>query len=70
MIQYGTGSGEDVSDVLVLEGADEHFVNSREKNFLESLVGAFVLVEDCGGGVESIAKFSDLGDSGVGWDDV
>ena len=34
-----------------------------------SLVGAIVLVEDCGGGVESIAKFGDLGASGVGWDD-
>ena len=33
----------------------------------ESLVGAIVLVEDCGGGVESIAKFGDLGASGVGW---
>ena len=54
----------------MLEGADEHFINSREKNFSESLVGAIVLVEDCGGGVEGIVKFSDLGDSGVGWDDV
>ena len=32
MIQYGTGGGEAVYDVLVLEGADEHFVNNREKN--------------------------------------
>ena len=36
---------------------------------LESLVGAIILVEECGGGVESIAKFGDLGASGVGWDD-
>ena len=44
---------EAVSDVLVSE----------------SLVGAIVLVEECGGGVESISKFVDLGASGVGWDD-
>ena len=69
MIQDGTGGGEAVSNVLVSEGADEHFVNSREKNFSESLVGAIVLVEECGGVVESIAKFRDLGASGVGWDD-
>ena len=35
----------------------------------KSLVGAVILVEECGGGVESIAKFGDLGTSGVGWDD-
>ena len=51
------------------EGAEEQFVNGREKNLSESLVGAIVLVEECGGGVESIAKFGDLGASGVGWDD-
>ena len=53
----------------MLEGADEHVVNSREKNFPESLFGAIVLVEECGGGVKSILKFGDLGASGVGWDD-
>ena len=36
----------------------------------ESLVGAIVLVEECGGGVKSIAKFDDLGANRVGWDDV
>ena len=36
---------------------------------LKSLVGAIILVEECGGGVEIIAKFGDLGASGVGWDD-
>ena len=35
----------------------------------ESLVGAIVLVEECRGGVKSIAKFGDLGVSAVGWDD-
>ena len=35
----------------------------------KSLVGAIILVEECGGGVEIIAKFGDLGASGVGWDD-
>ena len=35
----------------------------------ESLVGAIVLIKECGGRVESIAKFGDLGASGVGWDD-
>ena len=69
VIQYGAGGGEAVFDVLVLDRSDEHFANSREKNFSESLVGAIVLVEECGGGVKSIAKFGDLGASGVGWDD-
>ena len=69
MIQDGKGGVEAVSYVLVSKGADEHFVNSGEKNLLESLVGAIVLVEDCGGGVKSIAKFCDLGGSGVGWGD-
>ena len=65
----GTESdGEAISNVLVSEGADENFVYSREKNLLESLVSAIVLVEECGCGVESIAKFGDLGASGVGWD--
>ena len=35
----------------------------------ESLVGAIIFVEECGGGVESIAKFGDLGVSGVSWND-
>ena len=69
MIQDVTGGGEAVSDVLVLEGADEYFVNIREKNVLESLVDAILLIEECGGGVESIAKFGDLGTSAVVWDD-
>ena len=63
------GGCEAVSDVLVSEGADEHFVYSKEKNLLESLVGAIILAEECGGGVESIVKFGDLRASGVGWDD-
>ena len=50
------------------EGADENFVNSREKNLSESLVDAIVLTEECGGGVKSIEKFGDLGASGVGQD--
>ena len=69
MVQDSTGGCEGVSDVLVSEGTDEHFVYIREKNFSESLVGAIVLVEECGGGVKSIAKFGVLGASGVGWDD-
>ena len=44
-------------------------MNSREKNFSESLVGAIVLFEDCGGGVEIIAKFGYLVASGFGQDD-
>ena len=63
------GGCQSISDVLVSEGEDEHFVYSREKNLPKSLVGAIILVEECGGGVESIAKFGDLGASGVGWDD-
>ena len=51
------------------EGADGHFVYSREKNFSEILAGAIVLVEKCGGGVVSITKFGDLCASGVGWND-
>ena len=69
MIQDFTGGCEDVSDVLVLERADEHFVDGGEKNLLKSLVGAIVFVEECGGNVESIAKFGGLGASGVGWYD-
>ena len=37
--------------------------------FSKSLVGAVVIVEECGGVVESIAKFGDLGASGFVWDD-
>ena len=44
VIQDGTGGGEAVSDVLVSEGADVNFVNSREKHLYESLVVAIVLV--------------------------
>ena len=66
MVQDGTGGGEAISDVIVPEGANEHFVYSRQNNLSKSLVGAVVLVEECGGGVESIAKFGDLGTSGVG----
>ena len=69
MVQDFTGGCEAVSDILVSEGEDKCFVNSREKNLSESLVGAIILVEECGGGVESIAKFGDLGASVVGWDD-
>ena len=69
MFQESTGGCEAIFDVLVSEGADEHFVYSREKNLSKSLVGAIVLVEECGGGVEGIEKFCDLGASGVGWDD-
>ena len=45
-----------------------HFVNGGKKNMSKSLVGAVVLVEECGRGVESIAKFGGLGASGVDWD--
>ena len=68
MVQDGTGSCEAVSNVLVSERAYEHFVDGGKKNLSKSLVGAVVLVEECGRGVESIAKFGDLGASGVGWD--
>ena len=68
MVQDGAGRCEAVSDVLVLERAYVHFVDSGKKNLSQSLVGAVVLVEDCGRGVESIAEFGDLGASGVGWD--
>ena len=67
VIQDGTGGGEAISDVLVPEGVDEYFVNIGEKDLLESLVGAIILVEECGGGVKIIAKFGDLGASGFGW---
>ena len=62
------GGCEAISDVLLSEGADENFVYSRKKNLLERLVSAIVLVEECGGGAESIAKFGDLSASGVSWD--
>ena len=69
VFQDGAGGGEAVSSVLVLEGAAGNFANSREKNLSESLVGAIVIVEECVGGVKRIAKFGDLGASGVVWDD-
>ena len=69
MVKYGAGSCEAVSDVLVSERAYEHFFNGGKKILSKSLVGAVVLVEDGGGGVESIAKFGDLSASEVGWDD-
>ena len=68
MIQDGMGRCEAVSDILVLERGYEHFVDSGKKKLSKSLVGAVVLVEECGRGVESIAKFGDLDASGVGWD--
>ena len=68
MVQDGTGSCEAVSDVLVSERAYENFINGGKKNLSKSLVSAVVLVGECGGGVKSIAKFGDLGASGVGWD--
>ena len=68
MVQDGTGRREAVSNILVLERAYEHFVDGGKKNFSKSLVGAVVLVEECGCCVESIEKFGDLGASGVGLD--
>ena len=68
MVQDGTGRCEAVSDVLVSERVYEHFIDGGKKNLSKSLVGAVVLIEECGRGVRSIAKFGDLGASGVGWD--
>ena len=68
MVQDGTGICEGVFDVLMSERAYEHFVDGGKKNLSKSLVGAVVLVEKCGRGVKSIAKFGYLGASGVGWD--
>ena len=56
MVQDCTDSCEAVSDVLVSERAYEHFIDGGKKNLSKSLVGAVVLVEECGGGFESIAK--------------
>ena len=69
MVQDSTGGCEAISDVLVSEGADAYFIYSRENNLSKSLIGAIVFVEECGGGVEIITKFGDLGASGVGWND-
>ena len=69
MVQDYTGGCEAVFDVLVLERADEHFIDGGKKNLSKSLVGAVVLVEEYGGGVKSIASLDDLGASGVSWDD-
>ena len=68
MVQDGMGGCEAVSDVVVLERAYVHFVHGGQKNLFQSLVGAVVLIEEWGRGVESIAKFGDLGAHGVGWD--
>ena len=56
MVQDSTGRCEAVSDILVSERVYEHFVDGGKKNFSKSLVGAVVLVEECGRGVESIAN--------------
>ena len=50
------------------ERAYEHFVDGGKKKFSKSLVGAVVLVEEYCHSDEGIAKFVDLGASGVGWD--
>ena len=65
MVPYGTGRFEAVSDVLVLERVYEHFFYSDKKNLSKSLVSAVVLIEECRRGFEIIAKFGDLGASGV-----
>ena len=66
MVQDSTGGCKAISDVLVSDRVNGHFVYSREKNLLKSLFGAIVLLEEYRGGVKSIAKFGDLGASGVG----
>ena len=68
MVQDGMVRCEAISNVLMSERAYEHFFDGGKKNLSKSLVGAIVLVEECRGCVESIAKFGDLGSSGVGWD--
>ena len=68
MDQDGTGRCEAVSNILVSERVYEHFFDGGKKNLLKILVSAVVLVEEYGRGVESIAKFGDLGASRVGWD--
>ena len=45
------GRCEAVSDVPVLERAYENFVDGGKKNLSNSLVGAVVLVEECGLGI-------------------
>ena len=50
MVQDGAGGCEAVSDVPVSERAYVHFVDSGQKNLSQSLVGAVVLVEECGRG--------------------
>ena len=63
MIQDGTGGGEAVVDLLVLEGADEHFVNSREKHFSEKRVGAIVLVESLFDRVKNCGDYAAAGNN-------
>ena len=45
MVQNSTGVCESVSDVLLLKGADDHFVYSEDNNLLERLVSAIILIE-------------------------
>ena len=68
MAQDDTGRYEAVSNVLVSERAYENFVDGCKENLSKILVGAVVIVEECGRCVESIVKFGDLGASGVDWD--
>ena len=64
MVQDGAGGCESVSNVVVLERAYENFVDGGKKNLSKSVVGAVLLVEECGGSVESIPKLGDLGARG------
>ena len=51
MVQDGTGRCEAVSNVLVSDRAYEHFFDGGKKKFSKSLVGAIILVEECGRGI-------------------
>ena len=68
MVQDCTSRCEAVSNVLVSERAYENFFDGGKNHLSKSLFGVVVLVEECGRGVESIAKLVDLRASAVGWD--
>ena len=61
MVQDGAGGGGAIAHVAVAEVMDKNFVNGGDEILSKGLVGAIVLVEDCGGNVMGVAKVGGLG---------
>ena len=61
MVQDVAGDGGIVANVVVAERTDKNFVDGCDYHLSKGLVGAIVLVEDCGGNVMGVVKVGDLG---------